>query len=431
MEETLINTKQLIESDFLMKIKQIENQKANELLASGWKYVKTATRTVIFTFGEMTYSRRCYKKDNEYCYPVDQALGLIPYARYSMEICCLIAKLATRMTYRAVAKTIEETKGIHITKDTVLKVRKIVDDLYAARDDFEILKDEEIVKRKKVDKLYIEGDGIMVKTPYKDGKNRTLLSHFVIHEGVEKDYNRNVLINKHEILCISNKVARKLVIDYLYNTYEFDENSLIITNSDMGKGYTAYTFKELVKSFKCKHEHFYDEYHVNDEIKRMLKNYPDLKNKAIEAIQNHSRKNLKIIFDTFESTLSDEKVIQRFWDVSRRILENFQYTLPAKARGLSHEGIGIMESQHCKISNRMKHRKMKWSLKGAETIARMIIDVAENTIEDLFFGEWRFQYSNIVIEGYSAAKTNIYTREDRNIKESSFKISDASWLKKI
>lgn len=221
------------------------------------------------------------------------------------------------------------------------------------------------------------------------------------------------------------------MIDYLYNTYEFDENSLIITNSDMGKGYTAYTFKELVKSFKCKHEHFYDEYHVNDEIKRMLKNYPDLKNKAIEAIQNHSRKNLKIIFDTFESTLSDEKVIQRFWDVSRRILENFQYTLPAKARGLSHEGIGIMESQHCKISNRMKHRKMKWSLKGAETIARMIIDVAENTIEDLFFGEWRFQYSNIVIEGYSAAKTNIYTREDRNIKESSFKISDASWLKKI
>lgn len=79
----------------------------------------------------------------------------------------------------------------------------------------------------------------------------------------------------------------------------------------------------------------------------------------------------------------------------------------------------------------MKHRKMKWSLKGAETIARMIIDVAENTIEDLFLGEWRFQYSNIVIEGYSAAKTNIYTREDRNIKESSFKISDASWLKKI
>ncbi|XBG91461.1 hypothetical protein V4S38_03270 [Enterococcus cecorum] len=58
MEETLINTKQLIENDFLMKIQQIENQKASELLASGWKYVKTATRTVIFTFGEMTFSRQ-------------------------------------------------------------------------------------------------------------------------------------------------------------------------------------------------------------------------------------------------------------------------------------------------------------------------------------------------------------------------------------
>lgn len=422
MEETLINTKQLIENDFLMKIKQIENQKANELLASGWKYVKTATRTVIFTFGEMTYSRRCYKKDNEYCYPVDQALGLIPYARYSMEICCLIAKLATHMTYRAVAKTIEETKGIHITKDTVLKVRKMVDELYVAKNEFEILKDEEIVKRRKVDKLYIEGDGIMVKTPLKDEKNRTLLSHFVVHEGVEKKNNRNVLINKHEIICQKNKIARKLVLDYLYNTYEFDETSLIITNSDMGTGYTTYTFKELVKSFGCKHEHFYDEYHVNDAIRRLFKEVPELRNKAIAAIQNHSLKNLKMVFDTFESMISDENTLARFYDISKRLINNFRYTLPAKSRGLSHEGIGIMESQHCKISNRMKHRKMKWSLKGAETMARMIIDVAEDTLEELFFGDWRNQYIQIIQTKATAANYKKYHKENKNqaVKQTKF-----------
>ncbi|MDY2954437.1 MAG: ISLre2 family transposase [Enterococcus cecorum] len=429
MEETLINTKQLIENDFLMKIKQIENQKASELLASGWKYIKTATRTVIFTFGEMTFSRRCYKKGSEYFYPVDQALGLIPYARYSMEICFLIAKLATQMTYRAVASTIEETKGIHITKDTVLKVRKMVDELYAAKDEFELLKDEEIIKRKKVDKLYIEGDGVIVKTPLKDEKNRTELAHFVIHEGVEKKYNRNTLINKHEIISSSNKAARKLVLDYLYNTYEFDENSLIITNSDMGKGYTAYTFKELVKTFGCKHEHFYDEYHVNDSIKRIFKNVPVLKNKAIEAIKTHSHKNLKTVFDTFESMITDEKILQRFWDISKRILTNFQYTLPARKRGFSHEGIGIMESQHCKISNRMKHRKMKWSIKGAETMARMIIDIGQNKLDDLFFGEWRGGYIKMQLKGFSAAKSNVYPRGKKNIKESAYKIDYNGWIK--
>lgn len=430
MEKTLINTKQLIENDFLIKIKQIENQKASELLASGWKYIKTATRTVIFTFGEMTFSRRCYKKGSEYCYPVDQTLGLLPYARYSMEICCLIAKLATQMTYRAVASTIEETKGIHITKDTVLKVRKLVDKLYAERKEFDILKDEEIVERKKVAKLYIEGDGIMVKTPLKDGKNRTDLAHFVIHEGVDRKYNRNCLVNKHEILCQSNKIARKLVLDYIYNTYEFDENSLIITNSDMGTGYTAYTFNELVKSFGCNHEHFYDEYHVNDAFRKLFKNYPELKNKAMSAIQTHNRKNLKTVFDTFESMISDEKMLQRFWDVSKRILSNFRYTLPAAKRGLSHEGIGVMESQHCKIANRMKHRKMKWSLKGAETMARMIIDVGESKIEELFFGEWRTDYIQMQLNGLSAAKANVYSNEEKNVKESSYKIDYAGWIKK-
>ena len=428
MEASFIDTKGLIEKEFMLKVEQIENQKASELSLRGWKYVKTASWTVIFTFGEMTYTRRCYKKGNEYCYPVDQALGLIPYVRYSLEICCLIAKLATDMTYRAVARTLEKTKGIHITKDTVLKVRKLVDKLYAERKEFDVLKDEEIVERKKVDKLYIEGDGIMVKTPLKDGKKRTDLAHFVIHEGVEKKHKRNTLINKHEILVRSNKLARKLVLDYLYNTYEFDENSMIITNSDMGKGYTAYTFKELVKTFRCKHEHFYDEYHVHDAISRLLQSVPELKNRAFEAIKTHNRKELKLVFDSFESTITDEKSHQRFWDISRRLLENFHYTLAAEKRGLSHEGIGIMESQHCKIANRMKHRKMKWSLKGAETMAKMIIDVATNRLDDLFFGDWRLQYYKMQIKGFSAAKVNTISGEKKNIKESTYKIDYTGWI---
>lgn len=78
-----------------------------------------------------------------------------------------------------------------------------------------------------------------------------------------------------------------------------------------------------------------------------------MRNKAIEAIQNHSLINLKVVFDTFESMISDENTLARFYDISKRLINNFRYTLPAKSRGLSHEGIGVMESQHCKISNRM------------------------------------------------------------------------------
>ncbi|MDN3168415.1 hypothetical protein ACK4CS_14955 [Enterococcus gallinarum] len=45
---------------FLENLHVIEQKVGMEVQAQGWKYVKTAQRTVIFTFGEMTFSRKCY-----------------------------------------------------------------------------------------------------------------------------------------------------------------------------------------------------------------------------------------------------------------------------------------------------------------------------------------------------------------------------------
>lgn len=51
-----------------------------------------------------------------------------------------------------------------------------------------------------------------------------------------------------------------------------------------------------------------------------------------------------------------------------------------------------MESQHRKITYRMKHRGMYWSLKGAYTMSRLIILDRINLVDDLFFGNWRKEY---------------------------------------
>ncbi|MGC2995815.1 UPF0236 family transposase-like protein, partial [Enterococcus faecalis] len=88
---------------FLQKLHAIERKVGMEVQAQGWKYVKTAQRTVIFTFGEITFSRKCYRRDHEYRYPVDEALGLPQYTRFSMELLLQIAELATKMPYREVA----------------------------------------------------------------------------------------------------------------------------------------------------------------------------------------------------------------------------------------------------------------------------------------------------------------------------------------
>lgn len=62
-----------------------------------------------------------------------------------------------------------------------------------------------------------------------------------------------------------------------------------------------------------------------------------------------------------------------------------------------------MEAQHVKITDRMKHRGMYWSLDGAETMAKMIIEKSAGTLRDLFFGDWRQEYAKIKALPTSAA----------------------------
>ena len=140
---------------FLNHIQQLEGTFHQEMLIKGYKYVKTAKRTVAFSFGEICISRRCYVKNGEYKYPIDEYLQLEKYSRYSMNLIREIVELASILPYRQVALLIEKFKHIYITKDTVLKGIKAANVLYKQKSEFESneIKEE---GNKKIDILYIE-----------------------------------------------------------------------------------------------------------------------------------------------------------------------------------------------------------------------------------------------------------------------------------
>lgn len=46
----------------------------------------------------------------------------------------------------------------------------------------------------------------------------------------------------------------------------------------------------------------------------------------------------------------------KFFDFKSKLLNRFSFTKPAHLRGLPKNGIGVMESQHRKITYRMKHQ---------------------------------------------------------------------------
>lgn len=96
----------------------------------------------------------------------------------------------------------------------------------------------------------------MVKT--KEGeRKRTDLAHFVVHTGSKKiGKKRHKLQNKRETISKDHAQAKERLIDVLENDYNITNDTLLVSNSDHGHGYTPYAFKEIAKHLDVKrHEH--------------------------------------------------------------------------------------------------------------------------------------------------------------------------------
>lgn len=283
-----------------------------------------------------------------------------------------------------------------MTKDAVLKAVKVAGSLFAEKERYRFYLNEEHTKKIKADKIYLEGDGVMVKTTSGgDERRNTDLAHFLIHTGVKKvGNNRYILQNKHEIIHTKYDKAKEELLDYLYNHFEITDQTVLITNSDNGKGYTKRIFQEIKKSLGIKHhEHFWDAYHLNDKIKQYFKAYPiPLKDLMFKAIQTHNKSLMITVLDTIESLIVSEDELERHQHFRHKLVRHFKETKPPKLRGISPRGIGVMESQHRKVTYRMKHRGMYWSLKGAYSMAKLILLERIDQLEELFFGNWRQRY---------------------------------------
>ena len=438
----ILDTKIIDEREFIEKFKEknlqgfhkfvsdYDNYIAPTMRARGYKFVNYAERTVTFTFGQVTFSRRRWYKNGKCRIPVDEKLGLEKRIAYSKELLYQITKLATMLPYRKVVEVIELMYQVCITKDTVLKAIKLASQLLNEKEDYRFYRDEVVAQKIEAPVIYLEGDGVWIKVSGREKEQQNKeLSHFVIHTGTEVYGKRKILKNKVEIVSPNNRTARKRVVDYIYNHFKITSDTLLVTNSDMGHGYTPYLFKEISHDLGIKHhQHFWDRYHLNKEIKKLVKPYSvELLDQFMKAIDSHCKKKLKTTIDTLESFVllnQNEKKIDTFKVFKNRILGNFKYTQPPEQRNLDTASLGIMESQHRKISYRMKNRGMYWSLNHVDAMSHLILLSYNQELRDLFFGNWRNEYEKYRSEGMSGAKVR---KKINQAPRSLGTIVNASW----
>lgn len=304
------------------------------------------------------------------------------------------------MPYRKVVAVMELLKKIYITKNTVQHALEVAGQLINEKEEYDSLSvqswTEEEKEKVKPKILYVEGDGVWVKRSTDKKKKSLELTHFVVHSGSKKG-KRNILMDKLEVVSTHYQRAKDKLLDLIYQHYDIDSNTMIVTNSDGGKGYSPKVFKELADAFNPKkHFHFWDAFHVNQAIKTQLRPFPsELTKQAFQALKNRDKSQLKLVLDTAESLIDSDEKLENFQRFRRQLLRNFKYTESPETFGLSTSGIGIMESQHRKITYRMKNRGMYWSKEGADTMSQTILLSHAGELRDLFFGEWRQSYQKI------------------------------------
>ncbi|EOS7918924.1 ISLre2 family transposase [Enterococcus hirae] len=387
MENRLLRFVESVMNDlFLLYIKQYEPALIRKYQADGYTIKKKAERSVTFLFGQLTYTRTALERNGHIIYPIDDVLGVERYSRYSVGTKHALVQLSTVISYRKSSEMIEILTNVNASKDTVMKVVHEYEEKYKEHQEYLEEYGEEGTRQ--VEYLYIEGDGVLIGG--KDGKNKEL-AHFIVHEGIETVGKRNMTKNLVQIIGLGHKKTLNQLEDYLYRTYDL-RNTIIVTNSDGGKGYSQRIFKGILPVVN-RHEHFLDRYHISQKLEQRVF-IPELIPIFQRAINHYSLEEVKSAMDTLEAfacTKEHDNHVQKLRGYLRR---NWKIIKPYPYRDLQgkKEGIGIMESLHRTITYRMKRNGKYWG-KGLESMAWLLTTKRNGTLKEIFLEKWKEEFS--------------------------------------
>ena len=164
-----------------------------------------------------------------------------------------------------------------------------------------------------------------------------------------------------------------------------------------------------------------DRYHIYQEVLRKIKDkkaQQDIRCLLEEEKIGEMLEYIRIYADSVESPDEKDKRSKKARELLRYLENNKQGLLPydrqgveipEPAEGIVYKHMGVQESQNCTvITMRMKHRRMRWSVSGANNLAKALYR-RENkdlvrTIEQYTDGLVLTMQMKQVIEILSAAK---------------------------
>lgn len=289
---------------------------------------KTSIKTI---YVEVEYSRNVYRTETEdgqvaHIFLLDQAMHMDKIGLISTNLAEKIALTVTESPYRVTAEQISSTCGQSISAGGVWNMMQRLGERI----------DEE-----------------------KEKQNRSTLVNKTMLAGMEKS---NDFHAKREA-CIRKK-------------YAADEIGQRILNGDGGswikEPYDPDTIFQL------------DRYHIYQEILRKISN-KDAQKEIRRLFDEEKMDEMLEYIQIYATSVASQDENDKS---SKKAMELYQYlnnkdgllpydkrgiNIPAPEKGILYKGMGIQETQNCTvITLRMKHRRMRWSVNGANNLAKAL-----------------------------------------------------------
>lgn len=289
---------------------------------------KSSIKTI---YGEVEYSRNVYRTETEdgqvaHIFLLDQAMHMDKIGLISTNLAEKIALTVTESPYRVTAEQISSTCGQSISAGGVWNMMQRLGERI----------DEE-----------------------KEKQNRSTLVNKTMLAGMEKS---NDFHAKREA-CIRKK-------------YAADEIGQRILNGDGGswikEPYDPDTIFQL------------DRYHIYQEILRKISN-KDAQKEIRRLFDEEKMDEMLEYIQIYATSVASQDENDKS---SKKAMELYQYlnnkdgllpydkrgiNIPAPEKGILYKGMGIQETQNCTvITLRMKHRRMRWSVNGANNLAKAL-----------------------------------------------------------
>ena len=348
---------------------------------------KTTIKTV---YGEVEYSRYVYQtrtKDGQtaHVFLLDQAMQMDKIGLISTNLAEKIALTVTESSYRTTAEIISQTCGQSISAQGVWNMmqrlgERIDEEERHAVKQMEAGQEEGI---RALPVLFEEMDGVWLSM--QDEQHRKMkkqeMKVFTMYEGwdakKEKE-GRSSLVGKAMLAGMEDsKTFHAKREACIHKKYDADEIGQRVLNGDGGSWIRELYDPEVI--FQLDRYHIYQEVLRKIGDKRAQQEIRELlEEEKIDAMLEY----IQMYADSVESPDENDTRSKKARELLKYLENNREGLLPYDRQGVSipepPEGIvykhmGVQENQNCTVlTMRMKHRRMRWSVAGANNLAKVL-----------------------------------------------------------